>query len=63
MALLGISTGQAVQLLVTANLDRRHSEAAFAHPCGAAPVPDQNEKSCAASNASPVMSSPHCKPI
>ena len=45
-ALLGISTGHAGQLLVTAgqNLDRLHSEAAFAHMCGAAPVPASSGK-------------------
>jgi transposase len=40
-ALLGISTGHAGQLLVTAgeNIDRLHSEAAFAALCGASPIP------------------------
>jgi transposase len=40
-ALIGISTGHASQLLVTAgqNIDRLRSEAAFARLCAAAPVP------------------------
>jgi len=40
-ALLGVSTGHAGQLLVTAgqNIERLRSEAAFAAPCGASPVP------------------------
>jgi transposase len=40
-ALLGISTGHAGQLLITAgqNIDRFHSEAAFAALCGASPIP------------------------
>ena len=40
-ALLGISTGHAGQLLITAgqNIDRLHSEAAFAALCGASPIP------------------------
>jgi transposase len=39
--LLGISTGHAGQLLVTAgqNIERLHSEAAFAALCGASPIP------------------------
>jgi len=45
-AKLGISTGHAAQLLVTAgqNVDRLRSEAAFAHLCGAAPVPASSGK-------------------
>jgi transposase len=40
-ALLGISTAHAGQLLITAgeNIDRLHSEAAFAALCGASPIP------------------------
>ncbi len=40
-ALLGVSTGHAGQLLITAgqNIDRIHSESAFAALCGASPVP------------------------
>jgi transposase len=40
-ALLGISTGHAGQLLITAgqNIDRLHNEAAFAALCGASPIP------------------------
>jgi transposase len=40
-ALLGISTGHAGQLLITAgqNIDRLHSEGAFAALCGASPIP------------------------
>jgi len=46
IALLGVSTGHAGQLLVTAgqNLDRLYSEAALAHLCGAAPVPASSGK-------------------
>jgi transposase len=38
---LGIGTGHAATLLVAAgeNIDRLHSEAAFAHLCGVAPIP------------------------
>lgn len=38
---LAIGTGHAAQLLITAgqNIDRLHSEAAFARLCGVAPVP------------------------
>lgn len=45
-ALLGLSTGHAGQLLVTAgeNLGRLSGEAAFAHLCGAAPVPASSGK-------------------
>ena len=41
MALRGISTGHAGQLLITAgqNIERLHSEAAFAALCGASPIP------------------------
>jgi hypothetical protein len=41
MALLGIGTQHAGQLLVTVgeNIDRIHSEAGFAHMCAAAPIP------------------------
>ena len=41
VALLGVGTGHAGQLLVTAgqNVSRLRSEAAFAHLCGAAPIP------------------------
>ena len=41
VALQGVGTDVAGQLLVTAgdNPDRLHSEAAFAHLCGAAPIP------------------------
>ncbi len=44
--LLGISTGHAGRLLVTAgqNIDRVHSEAAFAALCGASPVPASSGK-------------------
>jgi transposase len=40
-ALVGISTGHAGQLLITAgqNIDRLHSEGAFAALCGASPIP------------------------
>jgi transposase len=40
-ALLGISTGHAGQMLVSAgqNIDRLHSEGAFAALCGASPIP------------------------
>jgi transposase len=40
-ALIGISTGHAAQLLITAgqNIDRLHSEGAFAALCGASPIP------------------------
>ncbi len=40
-ALLGVSTGHAGQLLLTAgqNIDRLHSEGAFAALCGASPIP------------------------
>jgi transposase len=40
-ALLGISTGHAGQLLLTAgqNIDRLHNEGAFAALCGASPIP------------------------
>lgn len=43
---LGIGTGHAGQLLVTAgqNIDRLHSEAAFARLCGAAPIPVSSGK-------------------
>jgi len=46
IARLGIGTISAAQLLVSAgqNLDRLHSEAAFAHLCGAAPVPASSGK-------------------
>jgi transposase len=46
IARLGIGIVSAAQLLVTAgqNLDRLHSEAAFAHLCGAAPVPASSGK-------------------
>ncbi len=46
IARLGIGTVSAAQLLVTAgrNLERLHSEAAFAHLCGAAPVPASSGK-------------------
>jgi transposase len=45
-AKLGIGTGHATQLLVTAgqNVDRLRSETAFAHLCGAAPVPASSGK-------------------
>jgi transposase len=44
--LLGISTGHAGQMLVTAgeNIDRLNSEAAFAAICGASPVPASSGK-------------------
>ncbi len=44
--LLGISTGHAGQLLVTAgqNIDRLHGEAAFAALCGASPIPASSGK-------------------
>jgi transposase len=44
--LLGISTGHAGQLLVTAgqNIDRLRGEAAFAALCGAAPIPASSGK-------------------
>ncbi len=44
--LLGISTGHAGRLLVTAgqNIDRLHGEAAFAALCGASPVPASSGK-------------------
>jgi len=44
--LLGISTGHAGQLLVTAgqNIDRLRSEAAFAALCGASPIPASSGK-------------------
>jgi transposase len=43
---LGIGTGHASQLLVTAgqNIDRLHSEAAFARLCGVAPIPISSGK-------------------
>jgi hypothetical protein len=46
MALLGISTGHAGRLLVSAgeNIDRVHSEASFAALCGASPVPASSGK-------------------
>ena len=39
--LLGVSTGRAGQLLLTAgqNIERLHSEGAFAALCGASPIP------------------------
>jgi transposase len=45
-ALLGISTGHASQLLVTAgqNIDRLRSEGAFAAICGASPIPASSGK-------------------
>jgi transposase len=45
-ALLGVGAGHAGQLLVTAgqNLDRLHGEAAFAHLCGADPIPASSGK-------------------
>ena len=45
-ALLGISTGHAGQLLLTAgqNIDRLHSEGAFAALCGASPIPSASGK-------------------
>jgi transposase len=45
-ALLGVGVGHAGQLLVTAgqNLDRLHGEAAFAHLCGADPIPASSGK-------------------
>jgi transposase len=48
-ALLGISTGHAGRLLATAgqNIDRIHSEAAFAALCGASPVPASSGKTTA----------------
>ena len=44
--LLGISTGHAGQLLVTAgqNVDRLHGEASFASLCGASPIPASSGK-------------------
>ena len=44
--LLGISTGHAGQLLVTAgqNIDRLHGESAFAALCGASPIPASSGK-------------------
>ncbi|MCH8564622.1 IS110 family transposase [Nesterenkonia sp. LB17] len=44
---VGISTGHAAQLLITAgeNIDRLHSEAAFARLCGVAPIPVSSGKS------------------
>nr|AIU93862.1 hypothetical protein LRS1606.428 [Rhodococcus sp. NS1] len=43
---LGIGVGHAAQFLITAgqNIDRMHSEAAFARLCGAAPVPVSSGK-------------------
>jgi transposase len=43
--LLGISTGHAGQLLVTAgqNIDRLHGDAAFAALCGASPIPASSD--------------------
>jgi transposase len=45
-ALLGISTGHAGQLLITAgqNIDRLHGEASFAALCGASPIPASSGK-------------------
>ncbi len=44
--LLGVSTGHAGQLLVTAgqNIERIHSEGAFAALCGASPIPSASGK-------------------
>jgi transposase len=44
--LLGISTGHAGQMLITAgqNIDRFHSEASFAAICGASPIPASSAK-------------------
>jgi transposase len=44
--LLGISTGHASQLLVTAgqNIDRLHGESSFAMLCGASPIPASSGK-------------------
>jgi transposase len=44
--LLGISTGHAGQMLITAgqNIDRFHSEASFAAICGASPIPASSGK-------------------
>ena len=46
LGLLGVGIGHAAQLLVTAgqNIDRLHGEAAFAHLCGADPVPASSGK-------------------
>jgi transposase len=46
IALLGISTGHAGRLLVSAgeNIDRLHGEASFAALCGASPVPASSGK-------------------
>jgi transposase len=46
MSLLGISTGHAGRLLVSAgeNIDRLHGEASFAALCGASPVPASSGK-------------------
>jgi len=46
MQLLGISTGHAGQMLITAgqNIDRFRSEASFAAICGASPIPASSGK-------------------
>jgi transposase len=46
LQLLGISTGHAGQLLVTAgqNIDRLHGESSFAMLCGASPIPASSGK-------------------
>jgi transposase len=46
IGLLGISTGHAGQLLVTAgqNIDRLHGESSFAMLCGASPIPASSGK-------------------
>ena len=61
MALLGISTGHAGRLLVSAgeNIDRLHGQASFAALCGATPVPASSGKrtrtaSTAAATAKPT---------
>src|SRR5690606_16682879 len=46
LALLGVGIIHAAQMLITAgqNIDRIHSETAFAHMCGADPIPASSGK-------------------
>jgi transposase len=62
-ALLGVGVGHAGQLLVTAgqNLDRLHGEAAFAHVCGADPIPASARPTATVSTPAAIATpTPHC---
>lgn len=64
VALLGISTGHAGQLLVTAgqNIDRLHGEGAFAALCGASPTPIASGGAAATASTPAATAKPteHC---